>query len=61
MPEPRLEAKCVNPECPANEVWVLDPDNICNICGHEMVEQTEAPPQKMADPDEAPVGAEEGP
>lgn len=50
----QFEAKCVNPECPANEVWVLDADERCNTCDHELVGRQPVPTQKMADPDQVP-------
>lgn len=50
----RSEAKCVNPDCPANEVWVLAADALCDTCGNDLVGHQESPAQKMADPDQVP-------
>ena len=50
------EAKCVNPACPAAQVWVLDveKDGRCTTCGLPFADLSDQWEQKQADPDRAP-------
>lgn len=49
-----FEGKCINEDCPANEVWVLDDNEYCNTCGEKTMVLQTVPPQKFADPDKVP-------